>query len=298
MPSSSINEPCSTDRTPARIATLIPSAPWAWAATKTPCAAASSTAARTVGSSSSTTSGFVPRVRTGDDELDQVGAAGDELADLLAGVGGRPDDPEPQVRRQGDVAGQAGHLATAAGRGDVGAGALHSRASQPARVDRVAQRDVDERAIRADVANRREPGVERGPGVADAGHRLLGGARRGRGHACELHVADQVAVAVDEPGQDGEAGQVEDADAVGGRLAVAEDRLDRAVGDEKLPLAQDLARIDVDDPRAADDERVGHGGRCYQPPLAMIGPCPTSRSSRSPATTRPTGCSSTSRSRC
>ena len=33
MASSSIRDPCSMDRTPARTARLIPSAPWAWAAT-------------------------------------------------------------------------------------------------------------------------------------------------------------------------------------------------------------------------------------------------------------------------
>jgi len=30
IPSSSINEPCSIERAPARSAVLIPSAPWAW----------------------------------------------------------------------------------------------------------------------------------------------------------------------------------------------------------------------------------------------------------------------------
>ena len=57
----------------------------------------------------------------------------------------------------------------------VRAGALHPRAGRPAGVDRVAQRHVDERPERADVAHGREPGVKRRPRVPDAGHRLLGG---------------------------------------------------------------------------------------------------------------------------
>ena len=65
-------------------------------------------------------------------------------------------------------------VAAAAGAGDVGAGALHPRARQPAGVDGVAQRDVDERAIGADVADGREAGPQRVARVADAGHRLLG----------------------------------------------------------------------------------------------------------------------------
>ena len=64
MASSSRYEPCSTDRAPARIARLAPSAPWAWTATKASYQAASSTAARSSASVSSGAPGTPPRVRT------------------------------------------------------------------------------------------------------------------------------------------------------------------------------------------------------------------------------------------
>jgi hypothetical protein len=40
-----------------------------------------------------------------------------------------------------------------------------------------------------------------------------------------------------------------------------QDGLDHAVRDEDLTIAEDLARVDVEEIRAADDEEVGHGGR-------------------------------------
>ena len=97
MPSSSMSEPCSIERTPARIATLMPSVPWACAATNTPFAAASSTAARTSGSASSTDPTSVPRVRTAPVtmHLMTLGAAGDEGPDLLADLVSVANDPEP-----------------------------------------------------------------------------------------------------------------------------------------------------------------------------------------------------------
>ena len=62
--SSSISEPCSIERTPARTARLMPSAPCAWAATCVPAPSASSTAARSSSSVNSGMPGFVPLVST------------------------------------------------------------------------------------------------------------------------------------------------------------------------------------------------------------------------------------------
>ena len=161
-----MSEPCSIERTPARIATLIPRSPWAWAATNEPWAAASSTAAADHRPRRARRRpGRVPRVRTAPVtmQLDQVGAARDELADLRsrtsAGDRGRRRTGGPSGRPTSRAS--AGDLAAAAGRGDVRAGALHPRARRSSRVDRVAQRDVDERPVRADVADGREPGLER-----------------------------------------------------------------------------------------------------------------------------------------
>ncbi len=64
MVSRSSIEPCSTDRTPARIARRAPSEECAWTATNLPYSAASSTAVRISSSDSSGTPGTPPRVRT------------------------------------------------------------------------------------------------------------------------------------------------------------------------------------------------------------------------------------------
>ena len=204
MPSSSMSEPCSIERTPARIATLMPSVPWACAATYAPFAAASSTAARTSGSASSTAPESVPRVRTAPVTMHLMTLAppATRARTFVADLVGVADDPEAQRVRQPHRRRLAGHLATAAGARDVGAGALHPRARRPAGLDGVAQRDVDERPERPDVAHGREPGAQRVPRVADPAHRLLGGRRVDRRDPRVLEVADQVAVAVDEPRHD------------------------------------------------------------------------------------------------
>ena len=260
MPSSSMSEPCSIERTPARIATLMPSVPWAWAATNSPCRAASSTAARTIGSDSSTTPGCVPRVSTAPVTMHLMSVAppSTRIRTFSRTSSRRLDDPEPQLRRQAERRRVAGHLAATARRRDVGAGALHPRAGRPAAVDGVAQRDVDERAVRADVADRREPGPQRRRGVADAAHRLLG--RRGVDgrDAGVLELADQVAVAIDEPRHDPVAGE-RDRLGIGGRRVVrAQDRLDPLVGDEEAPVGRATSRRRR---RAGAGRRSGGGRR-------------------------------------
>ena len=99
--------------------------------------------------------------RAGDDALDERRAAAGEDPDLLADLVGRLDHAQPELRRQAELRGVAGDLAAAARARDVGAGALHPRPGRPAAVDGVAQRDVDERPERPDVADRGEPGPER-----------------------------------------------------------------------------------------------------------------------------------------
>ena len=66
---------------------------------------------------------------------------------------GERDDAEAEVLGQPDVVGEADDVAAAPRRGDERAGALHPRALDVARVDRVAQREVDERAERPEVAH-------------------------------------------------------------------------------------------------------------------------------------------------
>ena len=94
------------------------------------------------------------------------------------------------------------------------------------------------------------------------------------GHAGVLHVADEMAVAVDEARQDREAAQVDDAGTVRDGLVGAKDGLDAAVRDQDLAVREDLARVDVQEPAPLGRR----GDRPWRPMLAaadaMIGPCP------------------------
>ena len=83
------------------------------------------------------------------------------------------------------------------------------------------------------------------------------------GDARGLHLADEVAVGVDEPGQDGEAAEVDDRRAVGHAVARGRDRLDARVADEEDAVRGRLAGLDVQQAADADGEgagRVGEGG--------------------------------------
>ena len=126
--------------------------------------------------------------------------------------------------------------------------------SSSPRVDRVAQRAVGERPERAEVAHGREAGLDGHARVADAEQRVLG--RRGgrRRDARRLDLADEVAVGVDEPGQDGEAAEVDDARAVGEAVVGAGDRLDAAVAHEERAVGQVRARLDVEQAPGADGD--------------------------------------------
>ena len=114
---------------------------------------------------------------------------------------------------------------------------------------------VDERPERPEVADRGEPGLDRQPGMADADQRVLG--RRGRrpGDAGRLDVADEVAVGVDEPGQDGEPGEVDDPRPVGQAVVGAGDGLDATVAHEDRGLRAVRTRLDVE--QAADPDGDG-----------------------------------------
>ena len=138
----------------------------------------------------------------GRDHLDDVRATVAQQVDDPADVVRGPDDADPHLGR--DVhARQAGHFAAAARGRHIGPGRLHPRPIQQARVDPVAELEVEERPVRADVADARDAGPQRPPGVPDADEQLaLGGHPDGR-RVAVLEVADEVAVPVDEPGDHG-----------------------------------------------------------------------------------------------
>ena len=121
--------------------------------------------------------------------------------------------------------------------------------------DRVAQGHVHERPEGADVAHGREPGQHRGPRVADPAQGLLGGAAVDRRDPGPLELADQVGVAVDQPREQGVAGQVEDLGPLGRRLAGVEQPLDPLPPDQQPSSLEDLPGLDVDQPRSPDRQQ-------------------------------------------
>src|SRR4051794_12631762 len=86
------------------------------------------------------------------DALDEVGAADQQSADPLTNLVDRPNDAEPELRREADVLGETDDVAAAPRRGDERAGALHPGADDVTGVDRVAKRAVHERPERSEVA--------------------------------------------------------------------------------------------------------------------------------------------------
>ena len=165
---------------------------------------------------------------------------------------GISDDPEPEADREVHRRRLAGDLAAAARAGDVRTGALHPRARRPAGVDGVAERHVDERPERPEVADAREPGLQRVARIADPAHRLLRRRAVDGRDAGVLEVADLVAVPVDEPGDDP---VTLDGDRLGVRrsgVAGAEYRFDPVAGEQQPPVIEPQAGGDV--------EQVGRRG--------------------------------------
>ena len=143
---------------------------------------------------------------------------------------------------------------------------------RPAGVDRVAQGDVDEGAVVADVAHAGEPGVQGVARVAHAGHGLLrAGARQHLGVALPaVDLAHEVGVAVDQAGQQGRAGQVEDG-GVGGRLVRGHDGGDPVTVDDDGAVGEQVAGR-----RRRAAARDGRRG-CRSRPSALVPRAPGTR---------------------
>ena len=111
---------------------------------------------------------------------------------------------EPELARNLDVGSESGDVAAAGRTRDIGTGTGHPGADTGARLDRVAQRDVDERAERAHVADRREAGEQRVARVRDPRERLLraGAHHERRVSLAGVELADHVGVQVDQTGHD------------------------------------------------------------------------------------------------
>ncbi len=206
--------------------------------------------------------------RAGRDHLDEVGVEVEDLAHPGAYLVGRARDAEAQVPRDRvvDVRREAGDVAAALRTREVGAGAGHPRALHPARLDPVAQRNVDERSERADVTNGGEPGPQRVAGVAHAVDRLLRPAAHHEGRVVRAGLAlgepDEVGVEVDQPREHGEVREVEHA-LPHGVLGVVPrtDLRDPVAVERDEPVRVHAAVIDVDEPAGPDrgDAGRGHG---------------------------------------
>jgi hypothetical protein len=150
-------------------------------------------------------------------------------------------------------------VAAASPAADEGARDHHPRTRCPAGVDRVAERDVDERPVAADVAHAREAGLQCGACVAHPGHRLLcAGPREQLGVALPaVDLAHEVRMAVDQAGQERRARQLEHGGVVG-RLWRCHDRGDPVSLDHDGAVGEQVAGDDVQQPFRADDEGAGH----------------------------------------
>ena len=140
-----------------------------------------------------------------------------------------------------------------AGNAERWAGDLHVRAGDVSLVNFIAQCDVGE-AVRSYVAHRGETCVERGLCVLYTNDRFLAGSHRELEVGIEVGCHGEVGVDVDEAGQQGVTGEIDDAVAgLGGRRAGGGD------GDNFVALHDDgligrlLAGVDVDDVAGAQE---------------------------------------------
>src|SRR6266508_3066170 len=206
MASSSTSEPCSMERAPARTARLMPSAPCACAATNVPYSAASSTAARISSSLNSGAPGAVPRVSTAPVAMTLMKSAprwriSRTTRRISSTEFATPNRSSRGTSRSGATGGMSPPPLEI---GDERSGALHPRPDDIARVDRVAEGDVDEGPEGPDVADGGEPGHHGVACVAHARESFL----RARPHEqpgvlAPFQLPHEVRVAVDEAGHDG-----------------------------------------------------------------------------------------------
>ena len=215
----------------------------------------------------------------GREDLDEVRAAREQLAHAPAHRGLVVGDAAAHLVRHLDAHGQAGDFAGAVGDRDVGAGHEHARTLDQPGIDGVAKRDVDQRAIRADVPHRRESGGKRRARVRGAEQRVArGGARQRRRDVGGADVADQVRVQVDEARHDGVRRPVDQPAAAARTRAPGRDGSDAAVVDADRLVEEIPPLFHVEQLAGTDDDHLGgcglgecgecdRRGRCEPPPI-------------------------------
>ena len=108
------------------------------------------------------------------EHLDHVHALRNEQTHFLPYFPRTVGLAKAHVPRQLHIGRDAGHAACATGDRDVGAGNIHAWTEDVAAGNCVAQGDVVERAVGAEIANGREAGHQRRLGIRDRCHRNLG----------------------------------------------------------------------------------------------------------------------------
>jgi hypothetical protein len=187
------------------------------------------------------------------EHLDEVRSVPEDLAHVRPHLIDPARHAEPQLPRDDriDIGRQPGEVAAPARARHVGARAQHPGAIDPPRLDRISQRDIDERAERSDVADGRETGEQRVARVLDPGQRLLG-TRAGDQRRVSLTVVlepDQMAVRVDETGQQRRPVQPDHAGPSG--ISVA------GMSPSILSPVTTTARFPTDSPRSVSITRSG-----------------------------------------
>ena len=239
--------------------------------------AASSTAARISASLYSDSPGSVPAVSTAPVAITLMKSAPPSsrslhlLPHLALGVG----DAAAELVGHHRALGQPGDLAAAAGDGDVGAGHEHARPGHVAGVDRIAQGDIGEAAIDADIAHGGEAGAHGIAGVprADEGIARRGALQR-RAGVGGLALVGEVRVQVHQARQHGVARPVEHLGIADGGGRVRLDTGDALAFDADRLVGEHLAVVDVDQVAGADDRspglRGGAGPACAVPISARV----------------------------
>ena len=155
-----------------------------------------------------------------------------------------------------DALRQARDFAAAVRDRDVGARDVHARSLDLACVDRVPKRDVDEGAVGAEVAHRREARVERRARMRDAHQGIAcGGARQRRRDVRGADVADEVRVQVDESRQHRELGPVDEPAAAARRGGPRRDRSDAPILDADRAIREIDALLHVEHAAGVNDHR-------------------------------------------
>ncbi|OIQ63318.1 hypothetical protein GALL_551410 [mine drainage metagenome] len=191
-------------------------------------------------------------------DLDDLGAVFVQLADHLAALVGAVDHRRPLLVHRGR---EEGGVTMAAGRADGVGRRNDARPLDIAGVDRLLQADVVV-VVGADIADGGEAGLQGAPGGA---HRDIGAVIAVEGHGLDdriaaVELAGDVVVGVDQAGQDGGVGQVDDL-GPGRRDEARLDAGDAVVMDQDRDLGAGRLADPVDQVAGMDDHILGKGRR-------------------------------------